>query len=469
MQQLKVGGLKLLNLFGHFNIWIFFLALSLNAGTFEKFQTVPTRKVGGSAFFTNQQWNSYEPLPLRKLYMLHKPKLITPLKEQKIKDVGPKIRIVIAKRKVYKKVMPTQIAKDIDINFFTTRLSFTKPSKISDAKFYPQTQKGISHFFRVASFSEYSSLLSEIKRAKVDINLNDWGLYLLVQQISDKIFQNKDDANLFNWFIFNKLGYNVRAGIIRKHIVLIFKTKQHVNYTQCYKINNELFYVLDTKAKDGVIYTYTKDYPNTDKEFDLSILEIPNFNLDVKTKDLKFTLDNKEYVFQYKYNQNLLDFLGTYPRVQSDVYFNAPLDDISYQAIGKSLKKYVDRKKASTAINFVLHFVQDAFKYQCDQDQFKKEKFMFAQETLYYDKSDAEDRVSLFSYLIRKFFSFSVVGVKYKDHMITGLYIPILGDNVIDGKKKYIVADPTYNNANIGQSVAKYKRVKPVAFIELKK
>ena len=457
-----------MNLFGRFSIGLILSPILLFA-TFEKFQTIQVKSIGGSEFFSSQQWNSYEPMPIKEFYKSDKPKVISSQREKKIKDVGPKIRIVISKRKNYKEPNQKKSTKDINLIFFSTKISLDIPNTLTKAKFYPQTQKGIGNFYRTVSYTEYNYLINEIEKIKKNMNLNDWGLYILVEKVSDKIFSNQDNSKLFTWFVLNKMGYRVRAGIVNKHILLVFKTKQSIKYTQYYKINEELFYALDSEADRGVIYTYSKDYPEANKSFDLSLKKLPNLALDIKTKDLIFKNQNQEYVFKYKYNQNLIDFMATYPHAQSDVFFEAPLDDISYQSIGKSLKEYVDRKKASTAINFVLHFVQNSFKYQNDEQQFEREKFMFAQETLYYDKSDAEDRVVLFSYLIKKFFSFNVIGVKYKDHMVAGLYIPILGDSVMYETKKYIVADPTYINANIGQNIDKYKLLEPLKFIKLLK
>lgn len=459
----------MLSLFGRFScLFLVCSSILFSSGTFEKFQTIQIKDSTGSDFFENQQWNSYEPLPMKKLYEVNKPKSISSLKKRKIKAVGPKIRIVLSKRKKYKTITFDNVKKDISIDFFSTILSFNIPDRLTNAKFYPQTQKGIGNFFRTASYTEYSYLISEIEKIKKEMNLNDWGLYILIDKISNKIFSNKDNSKLFTWFILHKMDYSIRAGIVKKHILLVFKTKQSINYTQCYKIDGKLFYSLDSEAEKGVLYTYLKDSVNATKLFDMSLMTLPNLNLDINTKKLIFREDNNEFIVEYKYNKNLIDFMATYPHVQSDVFLNAPLDDISYQSIGKSFKEYLDRKKASIAINFILHFVQNTFKYQNDLEQFSKEKFMFAQETLYYDKSDAEDRVSLFSYFIRKFFSFGVIGVKYKDHMTTGLLIPIIGDSVSDGKRKYIISDPTYTNANIGENISKYKLLKPLEFIKLK-
>ena len=141
---------------------------------------------------------------------------------------------------------------------------------------------------------------------------------------------------------------------------------------------------------------------------------------------------------------------------------------MSYATIARDIKKYIDGKKASEGLNFVLSFVQNAFVYERDNQQFGREKVMFAQETLYFNKSDCEDRAILFAYLVKELFGYSVVGVKYKDHMATALYIPLAGDSVKVGRKKYVIADPTYINANIGQSMPKYRSVRPESFITLR-
>jgi hypothetical protein len=126
-------------------------------------------------------------------------------------------------------------------------------------------------------------------------------------------------------------------------------------------------------------------------------------------------------------------------------------------------------KKMSEAMNIVLRFVQKAFKYERDKEQFGHEKVMFSEETLVYNASDCEDRAILFSNLIKELFGVSVVGVKYNDHMSTALYIPLQGDSIKVGKRRYVMADPTYVNANIGQEIPKYKNIRPDYFIYLNK
>ena len=160
--------------------------------------------------------------------------------------------------------------------------------------------------------------------------------------------------------------------------------------------------------------------------------------------------------------------MKTYPQVSYEVYFNAPLQEQTYRDIALDVKPYLDGKKMNFGINFILRFVQTAFGYERDQEQFGKEKVMFAQEPLYYDKSDCEDRATLYAVLIKKLFGISVVGVKYSNHIATALYIPLQGDSVKVKGRRYVVADPTYINANVGESMPKYRSIIPENFIYLR-
>jgi len=344
-------------------------------------------------------------------------------------------------------------------------------SSVKKAKFFPHTQAGISTFFNTVASSEYENLVQSIKSISTELQLNDWGIYLLTHAVSKKIFQNKDEAKLLSWFIFNKLDYDVKVGIAHKHIILMHYSKKLIYSTPSYSFSKKKFYVLSHYAKGrvGRLYTYKQSYPGAKKPLDLAMKTLPNLESNSKTKTVSFIQYGKSYSSTYSYNQNIIDYMGTYPQADYETFFNAPLEEETYNAIATDIKKYIDGKKASVAMNFVLNFVQSAFAYQIDDKQFGREKVMFAQETLYYDKSDCEDRAILFSYLVKELFHIRVVGVKYKDHMSTALYIPIEGDSVRAGKRKYIIADPTYINANIGMNMPKYKSAIPDSFIIVKK
>jgi len=452
--------------------------------------------------YLKQQWEAYNVYKGTPIYEKPKPREITPAKPKKIKSVGPKVSIKVKKvkhvepkpvqkfilfkkpevkevpekeKEKVKKEIPEKVvvsvSKDISFDFYGSPLAFDIPNGIKKAKFYPQNQKGIRNFFDSAASSEYKSFLNEIKRISTVMNLNDWGTYLLVLEISNHIHSNQDNSNLLSWFIFNKLGYAVKVGLAKRHIVLMHYSKKIIYSTPSYNFSNNKFYVVSNYSKGSVgrLYSYKQNYPGADRPLDLSLKLLPNFPSNMKKKTLLFKEDDKTYKVSFEYNQNLIDFMATYPQADYETYFNAPVDSRTYESIASNLKKYVDGKKAGDAMNFVLHFVQKSFKYERDIQQFGREKVMFATETLYFDKSDCEDRAVLFSYLIKELFGISVIGVKYKDHMATAIYVPMSGDSVKAGKRKFIIADPTYINASIGQSMPKYRSLKPESYVVVKR
>lgn len=491
MQQNKVGERKSYRLFGHFSIALLIGLTALHADskqTFAEFKKQQTQSFQAykderdNAFnnYLKEQFKAYKVYQGKPLYEKPKPRLIKPTQEMKPKPVGPKISIKVKEPKIIKKEIPIQkdeLApsivehKDINFDFYGSNLGFNVPKKLKSANFYPQNQKGIANFFSNAASSEYEYLIDDIKKVAKDLNLNDWGIYLLVLKISDSVFSDTDNGKLMSWFIFNKLGYAVRVGLADRHIVLMHYSKKVIYATPSYNFAKKKYYVISNYAKGDVgrLFSYKQDYPGSTKELDLSLSTLPKFTQNMMDKTLAFKQYGNEYKVPFKYNKNLIDFMATYPQADYDTFFNAPLDDTTYKSIASALKKYLDGKKASEAMNFVLSFVQKSFKYERDKQQFGREKVMFAQETLYFDKSDCEDRSVLFAYLIKELFNVPVVGVKYKDHMATAIYVPIDGDKVTARSKKFVIADPTYINANIGMSMPKYKSIKPQSYIIVKK
>ncbi len=477
MRHNRVGEQKLFKLFGHFSFIFLLLNVSLQAESFEKFQTtqaklyVQYQDQSDAAFhnYLKKEWYSYTSQIPQSFYKKSKPENLAPTVAKKIKSVGPEAHIVVKKKQIQKFSSPEIKENAMQVAYFGASLGFSNIESIKSAKFYPLNQKGVSVFFTLLASSPYEELLDELRATKKRLRLNDWGMYLLIQKLSQSYYRGLDEARLLTWFLFNKLGYDVKVGLASKHIVLLFYSQKSIYNTPYYIFASKKYYALGDYAKKTKkrVYTYKKNYPNAKKAFDLALPVLPILPKSREKKTLSFVENAKEYTCSFHFNKNIIAFMQTYPQADYATYFHAPLEDETYNDIAKDLKEYLDGKKMSTALNFVLHFVQKAFHYQVDEKQFGREKVMFSQETLYYDKSDCEDRAILFSYLVKKLFHIKIIGVQYKDHMTTALYIPMDGDSVKKGSRKYIIADPSYINANIGLSMKKYKKVQPERFITI--
>lgn len=491
MRQNRAGVQKLFRLSGRFSLLI---ALSFSSAfaqqsfkDFKKSQTDSFKEYKDErdrAFsnYLKQEWEAYATQEMKPLYKKPKPLTIEPAKPTEIKPVGPKINIEVEEKKEVKedlapaqkepaKSLPLQKReKDISFDFYGKNLEFDISDGIKRASFYPTNQTGIANFFDTVASSDYEDLVLDIQRVSKSMSLNDWGLYLLVSKISHSIYENRDNSKLLSWFLLNKLGYAVKVGLDDRHVVLMHYSTKTIYAAPSFNFDSKKYYVFLESSKDSIgrVFSYRQDYPGSTKPLDLSLDELPILGDDFEDKLLSFEHFNNRYEIAISYNKNLIEFMSTYPQADYETFFNAPIDRRTYRELAISIKKYIEGKKASEAMNFVLTFVQKSFKYEQDNQQFGKEKVMFAQETLFYDRSDCEDRAVLFSYLMRELFGVSTLGVKYEDHMATALYIPLDGEKVKAGSKEYVIADPTYINSTIGTGMPKYRSVKPQSYIILK-
>jgi len=477
----KDGELKLFNQFGRFSLLITLTFTSVFGQSFADFKRVQSesftkfrdKKDREFNKYLQSQWEEYNAYISPPMYQKPKPKVVPALSEKKPQNVGPNLVINIKPSVVKALTSPVKKLKgyDVSFTFYGTSVGFDVDKKMKNANFYPRGQKGIINFFSVMAASDYDNLLYNIKVTCKHMNLNDWGVYLLVDKLSHTLFATPDDVKLFSWFIFNKLGYRVKVALSAdKHIVLLHTIKGKMYSTPNYTFNGKKFYVISeyNKGNIGNIYTYKQEYPDATKALDFELKSLPILEKNLQTKTVSFKEYGKVYSASYRYNQNLIDFMNSYPQVDYKVFFNAPLEYETYKDIAGDIKQYTDNKKASEALNFVLRFVQKAFKYERDNEQFGREKVMFAEETLCYDKSDCEDRAVLYARLVKDLFGIGVVGVKYKDHMSTALHVPMRGDSVKVSGQRYVLADPTYVNASLGQSIPKYKSVIPDSFVYVK-
>ena len=101
------------------------------------------------------------------------------------------------------------------------------------------------------------------------------------------------------------------------------------------------------------------------------------------------------------------------------------------------------------AVGILLDFVQTAFEYQTDEQQFGKERPLFGDEILFYPYCDCEDRSILFSVLVRELVGLDVVLLNYPEHLATTVRFDddVKGDYIMIDGKRYVVCDPTYIGA----------------------
>ncbi|MBC8414943.1 MAG: hypothetical protein H8E11_00775 [Candidatus Cloacimonetes bacterium] len=355
----------------------------------------------------------------------------------------------------------------VDVNFLGLPIEINYQDSLSVQLDKPINQKNIANFWYVASNTEYETFLQQLQEFRTKLSLNDWGYCLLLNEIGKEITNDSHDlTNLFLWFMLTKSGYESKVGFSGENVFLLLPCKNKMFGVSYIMVDEKKFYTVSFDKKQTLkisISTYDGKYPDADDLIDLSITESPKVKTALVEKELSFTYEGVVYKIPVKYNQNAAEFFKNYPQTSLKVYFNAPLSPEATYSLSVGLKPVLDGKTEAEAANVLLRFVQTAFEYKTDGDQFGEEKSFFGDETLFYPYSDCEDRSIIFSYLIRQLLQLDVLGLDYPGHISTAVKFgdKIAGDYIIFHEDEYIICDPTYINANLGMAMPKFKDVKP--------
>jgi hypothetical protein len=144
------------------------------------------------------------------------------------------------------------------------------------------------------------------------------------------------------------------------------------------------------------------------------------------------------------------------------VYFGPGLSPDNAKVLDNFLKDKLASKTKREAIDFLLDFCQFAFPYETDQSQFGKERYLFAEESLYFPANDCEDRTVFLSYLVKRYLGLETIALDFPGHvnLAVNLDEPITGTYINYNGAKYLICDPTYINAKSGMLSSAYMNQK---------
>lgn len=308
--------------------------------------------------------------------------------------------------------------------------------------------------------SDYKPLLKECGQIAAVLRLNDWGKFTLLRAVADAYCSNENESVVMQQFLLNEMGY--KAKMARKanaNKMLLFVAADCTIYGYPILELGGLTYYTVNANEPCSFYMCEKDAPKARKELQMQLLQSPVFQgaavrstRQAEGSGVKATVEVP---------QSLINFYKTYPQCDYSVYFKASVNQKVANGLLTSLSSYIRGKSEVEAANILIHFVQKAFQYATDNEQFGYEKPFFVEELFYYPYSDCEDRSILYSYLVRNLLGLDVVLLDYPNHIATAVRFNehVNGDYLMVNGQKYIVCDPTYIGANIGMTMPLYKNV----------
>jgi hypothetical protein len=323
------------------------------------------------------------------------------------------------------------------------------------------TNEGIINFFKKAAKSSLlNAVIRTSKENSIQCKLNDWGLASLLMTAAQKLYTTRNEQVLFTWYALIRNGFNAKVGYNKERVYLLLPAVEKV-YSVSYTINNIVYYLFDfdfPTPQVKLLSIYEADYPGNRTDFSFLMPETPQLGNQFVSK----TIDDGS-PFDLKLNKNLIDFYNNYPTCELKVFFAAPLSEPILRQLDVYFNPLLKNKDDDERVAFLLNFVQRGIKYQTDQEQFGREKYLFAEETLFYQTADCEDRAILLSKLIRHYTKLATIGLLYPEHVSLAVTIT----NVPDCKyfthknKRYYNCDPTYLGALCGAIMPRFLNSEP--------
>jgi len=346
--------------------------------------------------------------------------------------------------------IPDYPAREQEFSFYGNTISYDVDPAFEANLQGKLSNKVIAEQWQSLNETSYYPLLRRLLANKRRLNLNDWGFYKLVQQAAHDISAGKgNESVMLQWFLLTKANYNTRLAYKNEQLYLLLPFQQTLYKKRYFRINSKRFYLFAGKRDVKDVKTYRKDHPKARKIMTLNRHRSLNFEQKEGSRTVSFR--NKE--IDVRYNQNVMDFLGSFPLANIEVYFNAPMSETAKASLKAELLPLIEDKSKKEAVSTLLGFVR-SFPYQTDREQFDSEKYFFPEEVFPYSHSDCEDRSVLFAWLVRGLLGEKVVGLKYPGHIATAVAMPDTANYSFRyNQDKYLACDPTYEGAPMGRMI----------------
>lgn len=445
---------------------------------FERFKAESDREF---AEFLRKTWEEMEVMRGAGAFRKPKPVAIQPRKSPaesagRAPDTGPPVAIprTRAGTTPSASVSPPEIKTPeraaaipvFTVDFFGTAVDFPEAIRLSLPSGRPLNEEGLAQAWEQMSGADFAPMLERLQEHRKHLQLNDWGYCRLVYAVGRSLGQGSPRSGvLFTWFMLNKSGLDARVGYTDDDLFLMLASEQTLFGTsfltmkptgrRYYLVGLEPSAVLPQKS----LHTYNGDSPGESRLLTFRLAGPPALNADVETRTLRFVYRGMEHTIPVTLRRDAVRFFEYYPQTEFGVYFASPVSTQAASSLMAALRPLVEGKSEREAVNLILHFVQGAFEYKTDQEAFGREKPMFPDETLFYPASDCEDRAILFAHLVTSLTGLEVVGLDFPGHIATAVRFrgEVKGTGITYKGKRYIVCDPTYMNADVGEAMPTVK------------
>lgn len=348
-------------------------------------------------------------------------------------------------------------SKFVSFDFFENEIQLTYSPHLFDGLYEPLNDEKLFDFYHKMDSWSYESTLAELWNVRERYRLNDWLYFLLIRDLAAKIYPGKEhelQQTLFCWVFLARTGYKVQLNYHREGVFLSVYTLDVV-YDLPRKRHGTGYMVDISRFQKPEQYTYVASVRsdfylnNTSMPFRLQMAEAPKLPArGQKLKRLAFMHNNRRYQIDVEIDQNMIELMESYPELSLKSHASFPISELAYESLMPQLERHLKGKSESEQLRFLLSFTRTAFEYVPDREN---STTFSAEETLFNEQSDCEDRVVLFSYLVRELMSIPVIILEYEDHAAAAVKLakPI-GHRILHRNEFYTFVEPTDTKDRLG-------------------
>lgn len=351
------------------------------------------------------------------------------------------------------------------VSFYGQMLRVGFSEKTHKFKLANIREEEIGKRWRTMSDGRMEGVINDFLQNRERFKMNDYIYVLSVTSVCDAYFgkECRNESVLMQAFILTQTGYDVKVARKNSALVLLLNIAEKVYRTTYLTMGDKKYYVVNDRGEDGVYYTYNDDFSSKSQPCSMQILEPFKVAVGKLSVERLFVAERyPDLAVNIAVDEELMRLYDNYPILDWELYANAPMSVRVAEKLFPLLESKIQNRTEEEAVDIILNFVQTAFKYKTDDEQFGYERPFFVDELFYYEYSDCEDRAILFSYLVRELLNLKVALLYYPNHLATAVKFPrgIEGDYIDIKGERYIICDPTYINARIGEAMPHFKRVK---------
>lgn len=359
------------------------------------------------------------------------------------------------------------VFQNVDVNFYMQHINFNVPVSYEQLVLDGISEKAVAKFWADLASGQFETCVSQCQDQKKQLHLNDWALYDMIVSMAAETFPKRySEQTILSVFVMNQLGLEAKIGRTNNQLIILMPAQSTLYTIPYVMLDDQPYYIfsLYPQKQQSVasISTYPVSFPSSTHPLDMNIYEPISFVR--QPSAVTYTTDFWGDEVPFQVNQNAMDFYSQYPQVDIVIYANAEMSDELKTWSEKQILPVIQDLKDYEAVSVLLYYVQTAFEYATDPQQFGFEKPFFCEENFYYAKNDCEDRAILLSYLVRNLVGSPIVLLDYPDHIATAVAFAddtyVTGDYYQINNRKYYVCDPTYIGANVGEAMPQYRKTK---------